>query len=51
MATTIKITPVLEGKASREFNKSLSSNKVAKVSPEKKHKMAALVAKVLSNKR
>lgn len=51
MATTIKVTPVLQGKASKQFNKSLSSNKTEKVSPEKKRKMATLVAKVLSNKK
>jgi len=51
MATTIKITPALTGKASKEFNRSLTSNKTAKVSPEKKMKMADLVRRVLSKQK
>ncbi len=50
MATTIKITPVLTGEASKQFNRSLSANENAKISDERKKKMKALVDKILLNK-
>jgi len=48
MATTIKITPVVEGLESKKFNISISSNKTNKISEEKKAKMFSLVNKVLA---
>ncbi len=51
MATIIRITPTLNGKSSKEFNKSLSENSKTKISITKKERMAVLVKKVLSNKK
>lgn len=48
MATPIKITPVLQGKASKYFNKSLERQAAQKISDEAKKKMYALVEKVLA---
>ncbi len=51
MATTIRITPTLSGKSSKQFNMSLSKNSTVKVSASRKENMSALVKKVLSNKK
>lgn len=49
MTTQINITPVLKGKSSEQFNRTLESNKNNKVFAEKKE-MRNLVDKVLSKK-
>lgn len=51
MATTIRITPTLSGKSSKQFNVSLSKNSTSKVSASRKENMSILVKKVLSNKK
>ena len=51
MATTIKITPTLKGKSSKDFNESLYSGKSIKISSDKVKAMEILVKKVLSNKK
>ncbi|POS00568.1 hypothetical protein Q361_1572 [Flavobacterium croceum DSM 17960] len=51
MATTIRITPTLSGKASKQFNTSLSKNSSIKVSASRRESMSVLVKKVLSNKK
>ena len=51
MATTIRITPTLSGKASKQFNLSLSKNATSKVSESRQERMSILVKKVLSNKK
>jgi hypothetical protein len=51
MATTIRITPTLSGKSSKQFNMSLSKNSTIKVSNSKKENMSILVRKVLTNKK
>ncbi|WP_194140528.1 hypothetical protein [Flavobacterium hungaricum] len=48
MATTIKITPVVEGLESKKFNTTISSSKTNKISEEKKAKIFSLVNKVLA---
>jgi len=47
MATTLKITPTLEGKSSEKFNQTLSENKSKKVSEEAKARMKTLVSKIV----
>jgi hypothetical protein len=49
MATPIKITPPLRGKASARFNRLLNAQKDEKVSKEEKGRLVSLVNKVLSN--
>lgn len=49
MTTTIRITPTLSGKSSKQFNNSLSKNHGEKISDIKKERMSELVKKVLSN--
>lgn len=51
MATTIRMTPTLSGKSSKQFNASLSKNSTSKISSERKERMSDLVQKVLSNKK
>lgn len=51
MALAIKITPVLEGKASERFNKLINEQKKKKISAKKKKQMDELLKKVLSNKK
>lgn len=50
MATTIKITPVVEGKESKRFNAVISTSKINKISEEKRAKIFSLVHKVLAKK-
>jgi len=50
MATAIKITPVIEGKASKRFNEVIAESKTNKISETKKAKMFALVDKVMTKK-
>jgi hypothetical protein len=49
MATPIKPTPILTGKASTRFNKLLAEQKNQKVSPAKMKRMLALYKKVIAN--
>ena len=51
MATTIRITPTLSGKSSKQFNMSLSMNSTVKISASRKENMSTLVRKVLTNKK
>jgi len=48
MATQINITPVLKGKSSKQFNRTLKTNKSKKISAVRKKEMKDLVDKVLS---
>lgn len=50
MATTIKVTPILKGKESERFNKSITSVKSHKISEAKKSKIFALVGKIMAKK-
>ncbi len=50
MATTINITPVVEGKESKRFNRVIAESKVNKISETKKARIVDLVRKVMVNK-
>jgi len=50
MATTIKITPIVQDKESERFNAAIAKSKTSKISEEKKEKIFSLVNKVLAKK-
>ncbi|MES2616799.1 MAG: hypothetical protein V4613_02915 [Bacteroidota bacterium] len=50
MATTINITPSVQGKESERFNAVISKSKTNKISDSKKSKIFALVGKVMAKK-
>lgn len=51
MATPIKVTPVLEGEASKRFNSLLQAQQHIRISAEEKKKIFSLVDKVMSKKK
>lgn len=50
MATTIKITPVVQGIESKKFNATISTSKTNKISEDKKAKIFSLVNRVMEKK-
>lgn len=50
MATTIKITPVIQGIESKKFNDSIATSKSNKISEDKKAKIFSLVNRIIAKK-
>ena len=48
MATTIKITPTIQGEDSKRFNENIASSKSNKIPEDRKRQMLDLVNKVIS---
>jgi hypothetical protein len=51
MATPIKITPILSGRASKRFNQQLEAQKNDRISAEEKHRMFSLLERILAKKK
>lgn len=50
MATTIKITPAIQGIESKKFNEAIAESKTNKISEAKKAKIFSLVNRIIAKK-